>query len=204
MQNTQTSQALLIVDVQVDFCTGGALEVKGGEGVVPTINALIPQFSHIVATQDWHPAGHFSFASSHQGKAPFDTVPFHGEDQILWPDHCVIGSPGAGFHPDLNTDAVHLMLRKGTNKHIDSYSAFYENDHATPTGLTGWLREHGINHITLCGLAADVCVYFTALDGLACGFSVSLVQEATRGIDTPPGSLKLKMDELKSKGVQLI
>ncbi|MFT5393429.1 MAG: nicotinamidase/pyrazinamidase, partial [Gammaproteobacteria bacterium] len=145
--------ALLIIDVQNDFCTGGALAVPDGDAVVPVINALSKRFSHCVLTQDWHPPGHTSFASQHQGAKPFDSAQMAYGPQVLWPDHCVQGSNGAAFHPALETNMAHLIVRKGMRATIDSYSAFYENDHQTATGLGGYLREHGLNALYLCGLA---------------------------------------------------
>lgn len=181
-------EALLIIDVQNDFCPGGALAVPEGDAVIPVINALIGRFEHVLQTQDWHPAGHASFAASHPGKAPYDTVPMAYGEQVLWPEHCVQGSDGAAFHRDLDTTRTELVLRKGFRQAIDSYSAFYENDHATPTGLAGYLRERGIDTLYLAGLAEDFCVSWSAQDGRREGFEVYVVAEATRGLDAE-GSL---------------
>ncbi|WP_022836617.1 bifunctional nicotinamidase/pyrazinamidase [Salisaeta longa] len=196
-------QALLVVDVQNDFCPGGALAVPNGDAVVPVINDLAAAFDHVVLTQDWHPAGHQSFASSHDGNEPYDTITVDYGEQILWPDHCVQGTPGAAFHPDLNVDAAELIIRKGFRPTIDSYSAFYENDGTTPTGLTGYLQTRGIDTLVVVGLAADFCVRWTAVDGRDEGFSVSVVEEATRGIDQD-GSLDAAWGAMNDAGVQVI
>ena len=194
--------ALLIVDVQRDFCPGGALAVPGGDEVVPLINALAPRYSQVVLTQDWHPAGHSSFASSHAAKQPFDTITMAYGAQTLWPDHCVQGTPGAEFHPALQWTKAELVIRKGFNRAIDSYSAFFENDHATPTGLGGYLRERGIGRIVLCGLATDFCVAFSALDAVRAGFDTEVVLAACRGIDLG-GSMAAMTDKMKAAGVTL-
>lgn len=176
-------KALLIVDVQNDFCPGGALEVPKGDEVVPVINELSQTFNVVLQTQDWHPAGHSSFASSHEGKEPFESIEMPYGKQVLWPDHCVQGSEGAAFHPDLETDRTQLVIRKGFRKEIDSYSAFYENDNTTPTGLAGYLRDRGIDHLYVAGLATDFCVKWSVLDGLKEGFSVTVIEDAVKGID---------------------
>lgn len=191
--------ALLIIDVQNDFCPGGALEVPGGDEVVPVINRLSDHFDIVIQTQDWHPRGHSSFASSHEGKAPFDTIEMPYGTQVLWPDHCVQGSKGSAFHPDLNTTNTQLIVRKGFRPAIDSYSAFYENDESTSTGLSGYLRERGIDHLYATGLATDFCVKWSVLDGLQEGFSVSIVEDAVRGIDMD-GSVKEAWDEMNIAG----
>ena len=174
--------ALLVIDVQNDFCEGGCLAVPGGSEVVPDINALMDQFDAVILTQDWHPAGHSSFASSHAGRTPYDVGAFPYGDQVLWPDHCVQGTEGAAFHPSLRTDAD-LILRKGFRPAVDSYSAFFENDHHTPTGLAGYLRERGIGRLTLVGLATDFCVNYSAVDGARLGFEVTVREDLTRAID---------------------
>jgi len=176
------NEALVVIDVQNDFCPGGALAVSGGDAVVAGINALMDEFPAIVLTQDWHPAGHSSFASSHPGRQPYEQVEMPYGPQALWPDHCVQGSPGAEFHPSLRTDA-NLILRKGFRPGVDSYSSFFENDHRTPTGLGGYLRERGIDTITLVGLATDFCVNYSALDGARLGFRVTVREDLTRAID---------------------
>ncbi len=192
-------EALLVVDVQNDFCTDGALAVPGGEAVVPGINRLWDGYACKVLTQDWHPPGHASFASSHEGKQPFDTGVLDYGEQVLWPDHCVQGTPGAAFHPELRTDGADLVLRKGFRPGIDSYSAFFENDRETPTGLAGYLRERGVGRVVLTGLATDFCVGFSALDALASGFETVVLEDLCRGIDME-GSLSRMLDDIRSKG----
>ncbi|WP_022728236.1 bifunctional nicotinamidase/pyrazinamidase [Fodinicurvata sediminis] len=191
---------LLAVDLQYDFCPGGALEVSEGDRVVPVINRLIPAFANVGTTQDWHPAGHGSFASQHEGKAPFETTEMPYGTQILWPDHCVQGSRGAAFHEDFQLDACQFIIRKGFRKAIDSYSAFYENDGETATGLTGYLNERGITRLFLAGLALDFCVYYSALDARREGFEVVLVKDATAAIDLN-GSKEAALWEMEDKGV---
>lgn len=176
------NEALLVVDVQNDFCPGGTLAVAGGDAIIPGINALMDEFAAVILTQDWHPAGHWSFASSNPGHAPYDVVLMDYGPQVLWPDHCIQGSHGAAFHADLRLDAD-LIIRKGFRSHVDSYSAFFENDHETPTGLEGYLRTRGIDAITLVGLATDYCVSYSALDAARLGFSVSVREDLTRAID---------------------
>ncbi|MEX2368019.1 MAG: bifunctional nicotinamidase/pyrazinamidase, partial [Balneolaceae bacterium] len=163
-------KALLIIDVQNDFCPGGALEVPKGDEVVPVINKLIDKFDRVIQSQDWHPGGHSSFASSHNKKNPFETVSMHYGEQVLWPDHCVQGSHGAAFHPDLNTTQTQVTVRKGFRTEIDSYSTFYENDHKTKTGLSGYLKDRGITDLYVGGLATDFCVKWSVLDGIREGF----------------------------------
>jgi nicotinamidase/pyrazinamidase len=180
---TDDRGVLLIVDVQNDFCPGGVLAVQGGDDIIPAVNRLAHSFAHVILTQDWHPPGHTSFASSHPGKRPFDTIQVSYGAQILWPDHCVQGTTGAAFHPKLDIPHAELVLRKGFRKSIDSYSAFCENDRRTATGLAGYLRERGFRRITLCGLATDFCVAFSAIDGRGAGFEVAVVTSACRGID---------------------
>jgi nicotinamidase/pyrazinamidase len=193
--------ALLIIDVQNDFCPGGALAVAGGDAIVPGINALIPAFDAVILSQDWHPAGHSSFASSHPGAAPFSVTEMPYGPQVLWPDHCVIGSHGAEFHPGLRTDGD-MIIRKGFNPAIDSYSAFFENDHATETGLDGYLRSRGIGRITLVGLALDFCVNYSAVDGARLGFDVTVQPDLCRAIDLD-GSLHAAMSAMGAAGVTL-
>lgn len=195
-------KALIVVDVQNDFCPGGALGVAGGDEIVPMINGLIGRFEHVVLTQDWHPAGHSSFASSHPGKNPFEMIAMPYGAQTLWPDHCVQGSAGADFHPALEWTRAELLIRKGFRAQIDSYSAFFENDRRTPTGLSGYLRDRGIKKVTLCGLATDFCVAFSALDAVAQGFSTTVVLEACRGIDLN-GSLHAMVTRMRDAGVEL-
>lgn len=196
-------EALIVIDVQNDFCPGGALAVEDGDAVVPVINRLIGRFEHVVLTQDWHPAGHSSFASSHPGKEPFGTVTMPYGEQTLWPDHCIQGSEGARFHPALEWTKAEIVIRKGFRKAIDSYSAFFENDHETPTGLAGYLRERGIERLTFAGLATDYCVAYSALDACRCGFSAEVVMEGSRAIDLG-GSLAAMTEKMRAAGVDLI
>jgi nicotinamidase/pyrazinamidase len=196
-------QALVVIDVQNDFCPGGALAVAGGDEVVPLINELAKDFEHIVLTQDWHPAGHSSFASSHPGREPFETIKVHYGDQTLWPDHCIQGTHGAAFHPALDRKRAELILRKGFRKGIDSYSFFFENDRKTPTGLAGYLRECGMKKITLVGLATDYCVAYSALDAARVGFDVTVRLDCCRAIDLG-GSLEKMLGEMKDAGVKLV
>lgn len=196
-------EALLIIDVQNDFCPGGALAVPDGNEVIPVINSLSEQFDVIIMTQDWHPREHFSFASSRKGKEPFETVGMPYGEQVLWPDHCVQGTAGADFHPDLITIRSQLIIRKGFRREIDSYSAFYENDNETTTGLSGYLRERGVTSLYLTGLATDFCVRWSALDGLKEGFEVNVVKDAVRGIDIG-GSVEQAWQEMKEAGAEII
>jgi nicotinamidase/pyrazinamidase len=186
--NLLPSDALLVIDVQNDFCPavngiGGALAVKDGDQVVPIINRLGQRFDHVILTQDWHPSSHISFASTHPGTAPFTTTEVAYGTQTLWPDHCVQGTPGADFHPDLNVPHAELILRKGFRREIDSYSAFLEDDHTTPTGLASYLRERGLKRLFICGLAYDFCVRYSAIDGTAAGFECLVIEDATRTVD---------------------
>jgi nicotinamidase/pyrazinamidase len=194
-----SDRALVVIDVQNDFCPGGALPVAEGDRVVPVINSLAARFQRVVATQDWHPPGHVSFASSHPGRRPFESMGL----QQLWPDHCLAGSRGAELHPRLDTRPFALIVRKGARRELDSYSAFFENDRITPTGLGYYLQGLGVGEVWLAGLATDVCVYHSAMDARKLGFSVFLVEEACRGIDQPPGSLKERLAEMRAAGVRL-
>ena len=193
---------LLVIDVQNDFCPGGSLAVPDGDAIVPGINALEARFAHVVLTQDWHPAGHSSFASAHDGAAPFATAAMPFGEQILWPDHCVIGTHGAAFHAGLDIPHAEMVLRKGFRPAIDSYSAFYENDRTTPTGLAGYLRERGFTRVFGTGLALDVCVRYSLEDARRLGFDAVLVEDLARPIDTH-GSLAAAMQALDACGVQL-
>ena len=197
------AHALIVVDMQNDFCPGGALGVKGGDEILPLLNATINQSEHVILTQDWHPKGHSSFASSHQGKEPYQSMMMPYGEQTLWPDHCVQGTTGADFHPQLNLTRAQLVIRKGFRHGIDSYSTFFENDHETPTGLAGYLRERNIGAITLAGLATDFCVAFSALDAVALGFNTRVRLDLCRGIDVN-GSLALMLDKMRQAGVELI
>lgn len=174
---------LLVVDIQNDFCPGGALAVPRGDEAVPLVNRLARAFSHVVLTQDWHTAGHHSFASTYPGKKPYDVIELPYGPQILWPDHCIQGTPGAAFRSDLDIPHAQLIIRKGYRQKIDSYSALFENDHSTPTGLIGYLRERGLTRIFVAGLAYDFCVRYSAEDAVAAGFDVVVVEDACRGID---------------------
>lgn len=196
------SNALIVVDVQNDFCPCGALAVAEGDQIVPGINAMMTEFDAVILTQDWHPSGHSSFASSHEGKSPFDLIQMPYGPQVLWPDHCVQGSNGAEFHADLDTTAD-LIIRKGFRSQVDSYSAFFENDHATPTGLEGYLRTRGITDLTLVGLALDFCVNFSAVDAARLGFQVTVDRAHCRAIDMD-GSLAAAETAMKAAGVRLI
>jgi len=195
-------KALLVVDIQYDFCPGGALAVPDGDAIIPAVNNLIDHFDVIIQTQDWHPAGHSSFASSHKGKDPFDTIEMDYGTQVLWPDHCVQGSKGAEFHNDLNTLKSQVIIRKGFRKAIDSYSTFFENDQETATGLTGYLKQRGITDLYAVGLATDFCVKWSILDGIDEGFTMHIVEDAVKGIDLN-GSLDEAWDEMKKKGVRV-
>ncbi len=197
------ADVLLVVDVQNDFCPGGALAVPEGDAVVPVINRLLPRFPHVVLTQDWHPPGHQSFASSHPGRQPFETIEVDYGPQMLWPDHCVQGTSGAAFHAELETVRAELIIRKGFRAAIDSYSAFYENDHATVTGLTGYLRSRGLKRVYLCGLATDFCVHFSAVDSAKEGFETLLIEDACRAIDLE-GSLAAAKEAMTQAGVRVI
>jgi len=194
--------ALIVIDVQNDFCPGGALAVGDGHEVVPVINDLVGQFEHVVLTQDWHPEGHSSFASQHDGKDPFHTAEMPYGEQTLWPDHCVQGTSGADFHPELAWDKAQLIIRKGFRPGIDSYSAFFENDRTTPTGLNGYLRERGLTKLVLTGLATDFCVAYSALDAARLGFDTMVVLDACRAIDLN-GSLADAMEQMRDAGVVL-
>ncbi|MCL4184337.1 MAG: bifunctional nicotinamidase/pyrazinamidase [Burkholderiaceae bacterium] len=193
---------LVVVDVQNDFCPGGALAVADGDALVPVANALIRHFEHVVLTQDWHPPAHRSFASSHPGRAPFETIELDYGAQTLWPDHCVQGSAGAAFHAGLETTRAELVIRKGFRTAIDSYSAFYENDRATPTGLAGYLRDRGFSRVFLCGLATDYCVAYSALDARRLHFDTVVLLDATRAIDLD-GSLERALAAMRDAGVVL-
>ncbi len=196
-------EALVVIDLQNDFCPGGALAVAGGDEIVPLVNDLIRGSDHVVMTQDWHPAGHSSFASSHPGHQPYQSVTMPYGEQTLWPDHCIQGSRGADFHTGLAWTKAELVIRKGFRPAIDSYSAFFENDHTTPTGLAGYLRERGIDAITLAGLATDFCVAYSALDAVKLGFSVTVRLDACRGIDLN-GSLAAMTGRMREAGVTLL
>ena len=195
------THALLVIDVQNDFCPKGALAVTNGDKIVKGINALMPDFDAVILTQDWHPAGHSSFATSHDAD-PMSVVQMPYGAQVLWPDHCIIGTSGAQFHQDLNVDNADMLIRKGYNAKIDSYSAFFENDHQTPTGLEGYLRTRGIDTLTLVGLATDFCVNYSAVDAANLGFDVTVRMDLCRAIDFD-GSLAAAVEGMKNVGVTI-
>lgn len=196
------SDVLLVIDVQYDFCPGGALAVPDGDAVVPVINRLAQRFRHVLLTQDWHPAGHLSFASSHVGRSPFETTSLPYGEQVLWPDHCIQGTHGAGFHEGLEVEHAELVIRKGFRRDIDSYSAFFENDRTTQTGLAGYLRERGVRRLALAGLALDFCVRFSAEDACKLGFEAVVVENACRAIDMD-GSADATRASFQEIGVML-
>ena len=204
MKRIQPGDVLLVTDVQNDFCPGGALAVPHGDAVVPVINAITRAFPVVVATQDWHPEGHISFASRHKGKKPFEVLEIQGTEQVLWPDHCVEGTSGADFHPELDATAFRFVLRKGANREVDSYSAFVENDRKTTTGLAGLLRELGVERVFVSGLTTDYCVRATALDGRGAGFQVVVLEDACRAVDVPAGNLKRALEEMRAQGVLIL
>lgn len=193
-------EALIVIDVQNDFCPGGALAVAGGDEIIPRINALMAEFSTVVLTQDWHPANHASFAANHPGAAAFSLTDMPYGPQVLWPTHCVQGTKGAAFHPGLQTDPAQLVLRKGFRAGIDSYSAFFENDKTTATGLHGYLQDRGVRSVTLVGLATDYCVAYSALDAARLGYRVMVLEGACRAIDLN-GSLEAALAETTAAGV---
>ncbi|MCY4482191.1 MAG: bifunctional nicotinamidase/pyrazinamidase [Spirochaetaceae bacterium] len=195
--------ALLVIDVQNDFCPGGALAVTDGDAVVAAANALMPRFDVVVATRDWHPPDHCSFASRHPGAALYETVDVGGVAQTLWPDHCVQGSAGAALHPDLDQCGVDLILHKGARRDLDSYSAFFENDRCTTTGLAGYLRELEVGQVTLCGLATDYCVRYSALDAARLGFEVRVIGDACRGVDVPDGNIARALEQMRAAGISI-
>lgn len=197
------TSALIVIDLQNDFCPGGALAVPAGDQIVPGINALMDAFGAVILTQDWHPLAHSSFASSHPGKSAYEMTQMPYGPQVLWPDHCVQGSHGAAFHQALNTSRADLILRKGYNPAIDSYSAFFENDQQTPTGLHGYLQTRGITDLTLVGLATDFCVSFSAVDAARLGYRVSVRRDLTRAIDLD-GSLAVAEAGMVAAGVSLL
>ena len=195
--------ALLVIDVQNDFCPAGALAVVGGNEIVPYINKEMVKYDCVVLTQDWHPKGHSSFATSHEGKNPLDSIKMPYGDQVLWPDHCVQGSKGAEFHPELNIEQANAIIRKGSDPRIDSYSAFFENDRKTPTGLDGYFKSLEIDNINLVGLATDFCVNYSAQDAANLGYKVSVLEKMCRAIDLN-GSLAAAKSEMQNCGVEFI
>lgn len=200
----EKDKALIIVDVQNDFCPEGALAVPEGDKIIPIINKLSGKFKKTVATQDWHPEGHISFAVNHPGKKVYDVIEYKGIEQVLWPNHCVQGTPGAEFHPDLDTEKVDLILRKGSNPEIDSYSAFQENDKKTLTGLEGYLKFLNVKQTYFCGLALDYCVFYSAMDSKQLGFETYVIIDATKGIDSPEGNIDKVLREMKESDIKII
>jgi nicotinamidase/pyrazinamidase len=195
-------KALILVDVQNDFMAGGTLEVPGGDGIIEPINRIQDTFELVIATQDWHPPNHGSFASNQEGKKPFEVIDLHGIEQTLWPDHCVQGSRGAEFHPNLEMNRIEAIFRKGMAREIDSYSGFYDNGHRRTTGLAGYLREKGVENLYFGGLAADICVYFTIRDALEEGFTATLIEDAVCPLDDKDYDEKKR--ELWEQGVDII
>lgn len=197
-------KALLLIDLQIDFCPGGALAVKEGDQVIPIANALMEQFELVVATQDWHPANHGSFAANHPWRKPGQVIELHGLSQVLWPIHCVQESFGAKFHPSLNQEGLTKVFVKGTDPTIDSYSGFFDNGHRKPTGLGDYLKEQGVSEVFVMGLATDYCVKFTALDAVELGFSTTLIEDASRGVNLQEGDVKKAVAEMANKGVNIV
>jgi len=194
---------LLVIDLQNDFCPGGSLAVPEGDKIVPVINKIMDKFYKVVATQDWHPKNHVSFASTHN-KQLYETIEINNILQTLWPEHCVQGSHGAELHKDLDIRKIDLILRKGTDPQIDSYSAFLENDKQTKTGLDGYLRSLDIKKVYVCGLALDYCVYYTACDAVKFGFETYVIIDATKGVDVPKGNIEKTVQHMKSLGVKIV
>jgi nicotinamidase/pyrazinamidase len=197
-------KALTVIDVQNDFCPGGSLAVNEGDKIVPVINSIMAKFDVVIGTQDWHPKNQISFASNHKGKNIYEQIEIEGILQTLWPDHCVQGTEGAAFHKDLDATKFGIILRKGTNPKIDSYSAFKENDKKTETGLHGYLNALSIKDIFLCGLATDYCVYYSAIDSMAYGFNTSVLLDACRGIDNPEGNIDNAIKDMKNNNIRIM
>jgi len=196
--------ALILVDIQNDFCPGGALAVPEGDRVVAAANLIAPKFDMVVATQDWHPADHGSFASAHEGKKPGDVIELAGLQQILWPDHCVQNTAGAEFHPELKTSRIKKTFRNGTDKNVDCYSGFFDNARRSSTGLDAYLKDNGVDRVYICGLATDYCVKFTALDAAELGFETHLVEDACRGVNLKAGDVGRALEEMRAAGVKII
>ena len=197
-------KTLIVIDIQNDFCPGGALAIAEGDVIIPIINQLMPKFDLVIATQDWHPDNHQSFASQHPGKNVYDLIDLNGIRQVLWPDHCVAGCPGADFHKDLDIRHIRHIVRKGSHRNIDSYSAFYENDGATPTGLTGLLKGLKIDSLAIAGLATDYCVLYSALDALREGFHTTIIRDACRGVNIPIGNVGKALQKIEAAGGKII
>jgi nicotinamidase/pyrazinamidase len=196
------NEALIVIDVQNDFCPSGALAVAGGNDIVPLVNRHMIRFDHVILTQDWHPADHTSFALNHEGRAPYETIEMLYGPQTLWPDHCIQGSNGAEFHPGLDRNKAELIIRKGFRREVDSYSAFFENDHETPTGLGGYLHERGLKKVTFVGLATDYCVAYSALDARKLGLETKVLLDSCRGINLN-GSVETMLEAMRTAGVTL-
>ena len=197
-------KALIVVDIQNDFCPGGALAVPEGDRVVPVVNGLMPRFHLVVATQDWHPADHGSFAANHPGRKPGEVIDLEGLEQILWPVHCVEETAGAEFHPKLNQAPFARVFRKGMDRNTDSYSGFFDNGHRKATGLGDFLKQQGVTEVTIAGLTTDYCVRFSALDAVALGFSTCVIEDACRGVNQNPGDVDRAIAEMKEKGVRVV
>ncbi len=197
-------KTLLLVDIQNDFTPGGALAVNEGDKIIPLVNELQKHFDLVVATKDWHPAGHGSFASSHPGRQPGDIIDLNGLPQILWPDHCIQNSPGAAFHPQLDTARIDKIILKGTDPGIDSYSGFYDNGHRQDTGLKDYLRGQGVRELYVCGLATDYCVKFTVLDAISAGFETYLIRDACRGVELKSGDVARALEEMTAAGGHIV
>lgn len=198
-------KGLIIVDIQYDFCPGGALGVPEGDAIIPIINSLSQsgKFDLVVATQDWHPADHLSFASQHEGKAPGDVIELNDQPQVLWPDHCVQNTHGARLHDALNQENLAKVFQKGQKREVDSYSGFFDNDHQTSSGLGEYLKEQGVKQVYLCGIATDYCVKFSALDARSFGFETILIEDASRGVNLQPDDVEKAIEEMRGAGVQV-
>lgn len=199
-----TKNALIITDIQYDFCPGGALGVNDADSIIPLVNTIARKFHRVVATQDWHPKDHISLASNHDGKREFEQIIIDSIEQTLWPDHCIQGTRGAELHDRLDKNRIDLIIRKGTHRQIDSYSAFLENDRETKTGLDGYFNSLGIEEIFMCGIATDYCVYYSAMDSINFGFKTTLIIDACRGIDFPDGSIDQVINDMKRHGIKII
>ncbi len=197
-------EALIVVDIQNDFLPGGALAVRNGDQIIPGVNRLMKRFDLVIATQDWHPADHGSFASNHQGKKPGEMIRLHGLDQILWPDHCVQHTPGAEFSKDLNKENIQKIFQKGTDPAIDSYSGFFDNGKRKDTGLNDYLKNKGVDEVYIVGLATDYCVKYTALDAIECGYKTTLIADATRAVNLQPQDGEKAIEEMQQKGIYVI
>ncbi len=197
-------KALIIIDLQNDFCPGGALAVPDADKTASSINSILPYFNKVIATKDWHPTEHISFISNHPAKNVFDKIRVNNIEQIIWPDHCIQGTYGADFYPDLDIKGVHLILHKGTNPDIDSYSAFFENDKKTSTGVEYYLKGLGVRDVYICGLATDFCVFYSAMDCVKLGFNTFVITDCIKGIDSPKGNINLAMNTMKKEGITFI